>query len=131
MARLGQWLRNPAVISPLLGLCVFLLTAAARELGLLQPAKIGAYDKFLVWRVGLERTDDRIALVEITENDMRKYDFPVPDNLLARLLETIARAQPVAIGLDIYRDLPGGAPTEGNAPPGAPPKPAASPGQAH
>src|SRR6516162_2596729 len=105
MMRLRRLLRNPAIASPLLGVCVFLVVAAAREAGFLQPAEIMAYDKFLVWRAGPAVRDDRIVLVEITENDIRQYDFPVPDNLLARLLETIARAKPVAIGLDIYRDL--------------------------
>ena len=46
-----------------------------------------------------------MIIVEITDNDIAKYDFPIPDNLLAKLLETIATAKPVAIGLDIYRDV--------------------------
>jgi adenylate cyclase len=49
--------------------------------------------------------DPRVVIVEITENDIAKYDFPIPDDLLAKLLETIARAKPVAIGLDLYRDV--------------------------
>ena len=71
---------------------------------MLQPTEILAYDKFVAMRAGKEVTDSRVAIVEITEKDIGKYDFPVPDDLLARLLETIARAQPIAIGLDIYRD---------------------------
>src|SRR5438105_1774289 len=105
MTRLRQAFRNSGLTSPLLGLAVFLLLAVVREGGLLQSAEIMAYDKFLVWRAGPVVTDDRVALVEITENDIRRYDFPIPDNLLAQLLERIARAQPSAIGLDIYRDL--------------------------
>jgi adenylate cyclase len=104
MKRLRTAFRNPAIASVLLGLGVFALIAGAREYGLLQPAEILAYDKAIVWRAGASTTDPRIALVEITESDIGKYDFPVPDDLLARLLETIARAQPTAIGLDIYRD---------------------------
>ena len=104
MKRLKRAIRNPATASVLLSLGVFVLFVIAREYGLLQPAEILAYDKFLVMRAGKETTDSRVAVVEITEKDIGKYDFPIPDDLLARLLETIARAQPVAIGLDIYRD---------------------------
>ena len=104
MKRLKRAIRNPATASVLLSLGVFVLFVIAREYGLLQPAEILAYDKFLVMRGGKETTDSRVAVVEITEKDIGKYDFPIPDDLLARLLETIARAQPVAIGLDIYRD---------------------------
>ena len=104
MKRLRSAFRNPAVASVLLGLGVFALIVGAREYGLLQPAEISAYDKCVVLRAGPSVMDSRIAIVEITEKDIGKYDFPVPDDLLARLLETIARAQPIAIGLDIYRD---------------------------
>ena len=41
----------------------------ARENGLLQPAEIAAYDKFIAMRAGKETTtDSRVAVVEITEN---------------------------------------------------------------
>jgi adenylate cyclase len=99
-------LRHPAGTIVLLGLVVFALVAAAREIGLLQRAELGAYDKFVVWRAGPDKAGDRIVILEISEDDIRKYDFPVPDNLLAKALETIERGQPAAIGLDIYRDLP-------------------------
>ncbi len=89
----------------MLGIGVFAFVACARELGLLQSAEFLAYDKFLTWRAGPETTDPRIVIVEITENDIAKYDFPIPDDLLAKVLETIADAKPVTIGLDIYRDV--------------------------
>ena len=104
MKRLKGAIRSPAAASVLLGLAVFVLIVIARENAFLQPTEILAYDKFVAMRAGKEVTDSRVAIVEITEKDIGKYDFPVPDDLLARLLETIARAQPLAIGLDIYRD---------------------------
>jgi adenylate cyclase len=84
---------------------VFAVLAGMRQLGLLQSAEFLAYDKFLAWRAGADTTHPRIVLVEITENDIVKYDFPIPDDLLAKLLETIASAKPIAIGLDLYRDV--------------------------
>jgi adenylate cyclase len=89
----------------MLSMSVFVLIAGAREFGLFQSTEFLAYDKFLSWRAGADTTDQRIVLVEITENDIHRYDFPIPDNLLAKLLETIASAKPIAIGLDLYRDV--------------------------
>lgn len=105
MKRLRRAFRNSAFPSLGLTVGVFILTVCARELGLLQAAEFLAYDKFLTWRGGADQTDPRIVIVEITESDIAKYDFPVPDTLLAKLLETIAAAKPIAIGLDIYRDV--------------------------
>src|SRR4051794_15209380 len=105
MTRLPRVFRNPWVASLVLSIGVFALVAVGRELGLLQAAEFLAYNKFLAWRAGTDTTDPRIVIVEITEDDIAKYDFPIPDDLLAELLETIASAKPVAIGLDIYRDV--------------------------
>src|SRR4029077_3364620 len=93
------------VASLLLVIAVFAVVAGVRELGLLQSTEFLAYDKFLVWRAGPPKTDQHIVIVEISENDIGKYDFPIPDDLLAKLLDTIERAGPVAIGLDLYRDV--------------------------
>jgi adenylate cyclase len=104
MTQLKGALRYPAVASLILGIGVFALVAGVRELGLIQPAEFWAYDKFLISRAAPETTDPRIVIVEITEKDIAKYDFPIPDALLAKLLERITSAKPTAIGLDIYRD---------------------------
>jgi adenylate cyclase len=93
------------VVSLAIGVAVFLAIAGAREFGLLQSLELFAYDKFLVWRSAPLSTAERIVLVEISEDDIRKYDFPIPDDLLATLIETIAAAHPAAIGLDIFRDV--------------------------
>src|SRR5438105_2403172 len=77
-----------------------------REAGLLQSAEFLVYDEALIWRAGPDIIDPRIVLVEVSENDIAKYDFPVPDSLLAELLSTILAANPMVVGLDIYRDVP-------------------------
>ncbi len=105
MRRLWRAIRTPAVASLIFALSVFALVAATRELGLLQSAEFWAYDKFLVWRAGSAPIDSRIVILETTENDLAKYDFPISDALLARVLKNIADSGAVAIGLDIYRDL--------------------------
>jgi adenylate cyclase len=112
MTRLKRAFSRPIVASLAIAVAVFALVFSARELGLLQSAEFLAYDKFLGWRAPPDTTDSRIVIVETTENDLARYDFPIPDDLLAKVLSTIAKAKPVAIGLDIYRDMP--VPRNGN-----------------
>ena len=54
-----------------------------------------------------EGVDPAVVVVTIDESDIRAAaDWPIPDGILAELLEKIAAQQPRAIGMDIYRDLP-------------------------
>lgn len=54
-----------------------------------------------------ESTDQRIIIVAVTESDITKTgQWPIPDEVLAQLLQKIKTQQPIAIGLDIVRDLP-------------------------
>jgi CHASE2 domain-containing sensor protein/CheY-like chemotaxis protein len=54
-----------------------------------------------------EKSDSRIVVVAVNESDIQKLGkWTISDRDLARLLRHIKEQQPVAIGLDIYRDLP-------------------------
>ncbi|PZO43239.1 MAG: adenylate/guanylate cyclase domain-containing protein [Pseudanabaena frigida] len=86
----------PATTAILLGL---------RFVGLLQPLELAAYDLFFQWR-SPEPTDERIVIVEINEPDIKKYNSPISDATLAKLLNVIKQQKPRVIGLDLYRDLP-------------------------
>ena len=82
------------------------LVIALRLAGFLQPLEWASYDQFLRLRPK-EPPDDRIVIVGITESDLQKVGRGiVPDILLAQLLEKIKQQQPIAIALDLYRDLP-------------------------
>lgn len=85
---------------------VALLIIALRSLGVLQLLEWANLDLFFQWRP-MEPTDSRIAIVAINESDIQRVKtWPISDQVLAQLLETIKSHQPAAIGLDIYRDLP-------------------------
>jgi CHASE2 domain-containing sensor protein len=50
--------------------------------------------------------DERIAIVGITEEDIqRAKTYPIPDREIADLLKRLQDYQPIAIGLDIVRDI--------------------------
>jgi adenylate cyclase len=86
------------------------LTAAAvmgaRSLGLLEAFELVAYDAYIRLRPADPSPNARIALVTIGERDILASGWPLSDEILARAIEVVARHEPRAIGLDIYRDVP-------------------------
>lgn len=82
--------------------CVILL----RLTGLLQSWEWATLDLFFRLRPS-PGVEDRILIVGINEENLRKVgQWPIPDQLMAELLQKLHSLQPRAIGLDIYRDLP-------------------------
>lgn len=75
-------------------------------MALLESLELAAYDIFIRLRPGDSAPDPRIVLVTVTERDLQSYGWPLADGILARTIEQIARHEPRAIGLDIYRDVP-------------------------
>jgi CHASE2 domain-containing sensor protein len=94
-------------IRTLLGmsLVVTSLLMGVRSLGVLQAWELKAYDQLLRQRPS-EPADSRILLVGANEEDIRQYKHPLPDAVLAQLIEKLEQYRPVAIGLDIVRDQP-------------------------
>jgi adenylate cyclase len=93
-AMLGVWL---AVVAAVLGL---------RSSGLLQPAELAVYDDLLSRIERPAAVSDRIALIEISENDIQELGhWPLSDLQIAILIESILGAGASAVGVDIYRDL--------------------------
>ncbi len=81
---------------------------ALRLSGLLQSWEWATLDQMSRLRPP-EQTNQQIVIVEISETDLRRLgQWPVPDAVMARLLQKINAYQPRTIGLDIYRDLPVG-----------------------
>jgi len=82
------------------------IAIALRCTGLLQGWEWAVLDQFFRWRP-LEPPDSRIVIVGINEMDLQKVGtWPIPDAVLAKLLQKIRQQQPKAIGLDLFRNLP-------------------------
>ncbi len=91
---------------PLTALGVTIPLLLLRFSGLLQGLEWHGFDRFLRWRP-LEPPDERVVIVTIDETDLAQVgQWPIPDRILAQALSRIKAAQPQAIGLDLYRDLP-------------------------
>src|SRR4051812_36015299 len=102
-----KWKLSPRTVSLLIAAAVFLFTLFGQHLGLLQFLEFQAYD-FFIRQQPLLANADPIVLVEMTEDDIQSpaLDYPITDEKLAVLLETLEKDQPAVIGLDIWRDLP-------------------------
>ncbi|NES83579.1 MAG: adenylate/guanylate cyclase domain-containing protein, partial [Moorea sp. SIO2B7] len=93
----GVWISGPSMT----GLIILL-----RLTSLLQSWELAVFDQYLRLRP-LEPPDERIVIVGIDENDLKKIGQAIiPDQVYAQLLTKLKAMKPRAIGLDIYRDLP-------------------------
>jgi CHASE2 domain-containing sensor protein len=82
--------------------CVLLL----HSIGLLQSLELAALDQFFRLRPN-EPPEERITIVVIDESYLNEVRlWPIPDTKIAQLLQKLNVHKPLAIGLDIYRNLP-------------------------
>lgn len=100
-------LHPPIAHSILIILGVALGIIGIRGLGWLQRWELYAYDQLLRLRPA-EVLDQGIVVVEITETDINRYGYPVPDGVLAEAIDRLESYNPRLIGLDIFRDRPVG-----------------------
>ena len=82
------------------------IVVIARLTGVLQSMEWDALDTGLRWRWP-EPTDKRIVIVGIDEIDIQTLGtYPIPDGVIAQLLQKLQTYNPRAIGLDLVRDIP-------------------------
>lgn len=87
------------------------LVMGVRQLGILQPWELRAFDQSLRLRRD-EGPDPRLLIVTVTEKDVQNQNpqerrsASLSDRALAKLLQKLQPFQPQVVGLDIYRDFP-------------------------
>ncbi len=85
--------------------CVAVCILLLRFFGLLQSWEWAALDQFFRLRPD-ELPENRITIVAIDEASLSQVGtWPIPDGVIAELLQKLKVHKPRAIGLDIYRDL--------------------------
>lgn len=107
-SRLARLLRvvAPLQVVAIASLAATALVLATRAGGILQSMELGLYDQQLRLRpdAGI---DDRILVVGITETDIQsRQEWPITDQTVTDLLQTLEQANPRVIGLDLFRDVP-------------------------
>lgn len=105
MGRIIAKLKNAAVVSFLLAAIIFALVLGLRQVGILQPLELLAYD-YGVKLKSSGAVDNRLAMIGLTEADIHALGYPASDELLAKVLERLTQYQARTIGVDIYRDMP-------------------------
>jgi len=102
--------KHPAIAGFAIAALVALSVLGAAQLGWLERSELVAHDHFthaIEWAAGGERSAPRVAVVEVTEEDIQNLgSYPVSDDDLSRVIETVSEAGARAIGIDIYRDIP-------------------------
>ncbi|NEP13147.1 MAG: CHASE2 domain-containing protein [Symploca sp. SIO2C1] len=99
--QIWQWRGVLITASSVAGLVI--MTSSA---GLFQLLEWASFDQFFRLRP-IEPVDPHLLIVTIDESDIQQVGtWPIPDAVLAQLIEKLKEQQPRAIGLDIYRDLP-------------------------
>jgi len=105
----GATWRSPTLAVLAAGGLILFAVLGLRAAGLLQGAEVMVYDQYLRRSAeGPDAPGDRsVVLLEVTEEDIRAQGhWPISDRVLADAIRTLVDAGAVAVGLDIYRDLP-------------------------
>ena len=101
--RLQRLVRQPAIAASFI---VTTLLIGVQKTGGLQPFELKVFDQMTQQSTD-QRPDPRLLVVAVTEQDLQSLEqFPLRDQVLAKLLTKLARHHPRVIGLDIFRDLP-------------------------
>ncbi len=103
--RVARLLRNSVFRALVSAQLIAALVILVRGYGWLQSMELAAYDILRVAWAKPAPADD-VMLVGMTEPDIRRWQYPLGDDVLAALLERIASWHPRAIGVDLYRDMP-------------------------
>jgi CHASE2 domain-containing sensor protein/predicted Ser/Thr protein kinase len=100
LSRTARFLSIPVIA----GLAVTGVVLGIKELGWLEPIELTAYDQATRLRP-TEAADPRILIVGITEKDILKYKFPIPDQVLNQALQQLIDGEAAVIGVDLVKDL--------------------------
>lgn len=103
-ALLQHW-KHPLLVTFLLGQLVFLIVLGFKQFGALESLDLMLYD-FTLRSRPVQPMDPRIVLVDQTEDDLRRWGFPIPDGTLAKVLGKLEQGGARIIGVDKYRDMP-------------------------
>ena len=88
------------------GIVVIFMAILIRITGGMQSWEWMLFDRMLCLRP-VEKLDERIVIVGIDEKDIEWVkQYPIPDEKIAELLTKLETYKPLAIGLDIFKNVP-------------------------
>jgi adenylate cyclase len=104
--RLRRAARSEWAVALATGLATAAAVVAVRTVGWLEVVELQVHDRLLRLRPQPAEPGRRVAMVGYTETDiMSQAVYPVPDETLARVLQTLLDHGAAAVGVDFYRDV--------------------------
>lgn len=93
-----------------LGVAAILGVLALGRFGLLEAAELAVADRIgPASRTTLATSPSAVVLVSLTEADFEQHGYPIPDDVLVEVLESLVALGATAIGVDVYRPAPASA----------------------
>ncbi len=83
----------------------FSLILGVQSIDALQNLELRAFDKLLLQRTE-NKIDSRIVIIGETEPDIKRFGYPLSNDLFSDVLQKIEQAGARVIGVDKYRDFP-------------------------
>lgn len=90
-----------------IGLAAGLIILALRYAGFLESWELWQYD-ITTSHLAKHETVPDVVLLAITDGDLARWGWPLPDAELAALTRAALNSGALAVGIDIYRDVPVG-----------------------
>ncbi len=106
LRKISYWQHYPFIVGFILVHIIFFAIFGLHSYGKLASLDLAAYDWMLTQKVQGTNIDERITLIWLTDEDQRKFGWPLTDANLVQAFEILLANQPRVIGLDLYRDLP-------------------------
>ena len=104
--KLLSWMKSIVGVS----FIITLIVIGIRQIGGLESWELTAFDQMLRLQYKPDsnpKLNERILIVEITESDIAtQKQWPLSDQVLADALSELNKQKPVAIALDLFRDIP-------------------------
>ncbi len=76
--------------------------------GFFEGVELSVYDNFVAIRSTRYTTPDPVVIVGANEHDLNTLGWPLPDDVLAKVLDRLETGGAAMIGVDFYRDRPRG-----------------------
>lgn len=89
-----------------IALAAFVLAGAAREAGFFERADLALHDSLVRASYETAKPEDRFVIVLESEADLRRWKYPLSDEILADLIARVLEANPAVLAIDKYRDAP-------------------------
>ena len=104
--RLRDFVRQPVAAGLLALIITILVMLGLREIDTFSDLELMVYDKLVVLRSRGPPVETRVTQIEIGEDDLEHYHWPLNDGIIAQIIERLRAHHARAIGIDIFRPTP-------------------------